>query len=196
MTKTVSRLAEYVSALTIFLVLAGVLRAQEAENRVEYKVTKETQRLEMVVNTSRILTLDKEVPRAMVNNPDIVRVVPLSPSKVQLSALKPGVTQVNLWDEDGTLYTVNLIIMGDAQELEMLLQTEFPQASLRSPAAGDQRRAFGPRRSLGRSEPHRADGRGLLSQGDQQHHRGWCAAGDVARPGDGSVADQAAGAGI
>ncbi len=85
----------------------------------------------MVVNTSRILTLDKEVPRAMVNNPDVVRVVPLSPSKVQLSALKPGVTQVNLWDEDGTLYTINLIIMGDAQELQMLLQSEFPQASLR-----------------------------------------------------------------
>ena len=109
----------------------GRPRAQEAENRVEYKVTKDTQRLEMVVNTSRILAMDKEVPRAMVNNPDIVRVVPLSPTKVQLSAMKPGVTQVNLWDEDGTLHTVNLFIIGDAQELQMLLQTEFPQASIR-----------------------------------------------------------------
>jgi pilus assembly protein CpaC len=50
---------------------------------------------------------------------------------VQLSAIKAGVTQVNLWDEDGNLYTVNLVIIGDAQELDMLLQSEFPQASLR-----------------------------------------------------------------
>src|SRR5690606_4730194 len=98
---------------------------------VEFAVTRSSQQLEMVVNTSRILTLDKEVPRAMVNNPDIVRVVPLSPNKVQLSAVKAGVTQVNLWDEDGNLYTVNLIIIGDAQELNMLLKTEFPQASIR-----------------------------------------------------------------
>ncbi len=131
MANTVRRLAECFSAFSLCWIFVGVLAAQELENRVEYKVTKENQRLEMVVNTSRILTLDKEVPRAMVNNPDVVRVVPLSPTKVQISALKPGVTQVNLWDEDGTLYTVSLIIMGDAQELQMLLQTEFPQASLR-----------------------------------------------------------------
>ena len=87
--------------------------------------------------------MDKEVPRAMVNNPDIVRVVPFSPNKVQLSATKPGVTQVNLWDEDGVLYTVNLIIIGDAQELEMLLQSEFPQASLRVRPLSDQRGAVG-----------------------------------------------------
>jgi pilus assembly protein CpaC len=120
-----------VTALYLVLVLAGQVRGQQETNPVEYAVTRTSQRLEMVVNTSRILTLDKEVPRAMVNNPDVVRVVPLSPSKVQVSALKPGVTQVNLWDEDGNLYTVNLIIIGDAQELDMLLQTEFPQASLR-----------------------------------------------------------------
>ncbi len=131
MANTVRRLTEVISAFSLCFILVGVLTAQERENPVEYRVTKDTQRLEMVVNTSRILKLDKEVPRAMVNNPDVVRVVPLSPTKVQISALKAGVTQVNLWDEDGALHTVNLIIMGDAQELEMLLKSEFPQASLR-----------------------------------------------------------------
>jgi pilus assembly protein CpaC len=119
------------AALCLFLVVASNLYGQQDAGPVEFAVTRTSQQLEMVVNTSRILTLDKEVPRAMVNNPDIVRVVPLSPNKVQLSAVKAGVTQVNLWDEDGNLYTVNLIIIGDAQELNMLLKTEFPQASIR-----------------------------------------------------------------
>ncbi len=140
MVKTVRQFAVILSAFGLLLASSNLLGQIPgprpgtrfvAGNEVEFKVSKASQRLEMVVNTSRILALDKEVPRAMVNNPSIVRVVPLSPNKVQLSATKPGVTQVNLWDEDGTLYTVNLIIIGDAQELEMLLKTEFPQASLR-----------------------------------------------------------------
>ena len=117
-------------ALVLFL-FSNVYGQQQTGNPIDFPVTKDSQRLEMVVNTTRILTTTKEVPRAMVNNPDVVRVVPLSPNKVQLSAVKAGVTQVNLWDEDGRLYTVSLIIMGDAQELQMLMQTEFPQASIR-----------------------------------------------------------------
>ena len=131
MVKSLRYFADILLILPVMLVAVSVLQAQTDGTQVEFRISKPDQNLEMVVNTSRILSLDKEVPRAMVNNPSIVRVVPLSPNKVQLSATKPGVTQVNLWDEDGNLYTVNLIIIGDAQELEMLLQSEFPQASLR-----------------------------------------------------------------
>ena len=131
MVNLISKQTGRISALYLILVVASNLYGQQETGPIEYAITRTSQRLEMVVNTSRILTLDKEVPRAMVNNPDIVRVVPLSPNKVQLSAIKAGVTQVNLWDEDGNLYTVNLVIIGDAQELDMLLQSEFPQASLR-----------------------------------------------------------------
>jgi pilus assembly protein CpaC len=131
MVKKTSKFSACAGTLCLVLFFTTPLWAQQTGNEIEYRITRDSQRLEMVVNTSRILSLDKEVPRAMVNNPELVRVVPLSPSKVQISATKPGVTQVNLWDEDGKLYTVSLIIIGDAQELEMLLTTEFPQASLK-----------------------------------------------------------------
>ena len=121
----------YVALSLILFLITKTYAQQPVGDPVRFPVTKSSQRLEMIVNSTRILKLDKEVPRAMVNNPDLVRVVPLSPSEVQLSALKAGVTEVNLWDEDGELYTVTLIIMGDAQELQILMQTEFPQASIR-----------------------------------------------------------------
>ncbi len=120
-----------VGCVVLAAVTVASCYAEPTQGAIEYRIKRPSQRLELVVNTSRILVLDKEVPRAMVNNPDIVRVVPLSPKKVQLSALKPGVTQVNLWDEDGQLFTVDLVIIGDAQELQMLLSSEFPQASIR-----------------------------------------------------------------
>jgi pilus assembly protein CpaC len=100
-------------------------------NSVIHKLTEATEHQEMTVNTSRILTLDARIPQAQVNNPDIVELTPLSPNQIQLSAKKPGVTQVNLWDEKGQIYSVDVIVFGDARELTMLLQSEFPHCSLR-----------------------------------------------------------------
>ncbi len=103
---------------------------QVAGQPVHFIVNGPTQRLDMIVNTSRILTLEYKVPRLLVSNPEVVRATPLSPNQVQLSALKPGVTQLNLWDENQEVYSVDVIVSGDARELSNLLKAEFPDAAL------------------------------------------------------------------
>src|SRR5262245_58903242 len=65
---------------------------------IVYRVQSATQRLELIVNSSRILTLDKKITQAQVSNTDILDITPLSATQVQISAKKAGVTQVNLWD--------------------------------------------------------------------------------------------------
>jgi pilus assembly protein CpaC len=65
------------------------------------KIEAASERVELTANTSRILTLDHKIPRAQVNNPELVALTPLSPNQVQISAKKPGVTQVNLWADQG-----------------------------------------------------------------------------------------------
>ena len=85
----------------------------------------------MTVNTSQILTLGTRIPRIVVNNPDLVTATPVSETQVQIAARKPGVTQINLWDENGEIYTVDLLIFGDVRELEVNLQRMFPSSSLR-----------------------------------------------------------------
>jgi len=125
------------TSLLVLLLLACCVGVNPVWSRempgdaVEFQVERGHHHLEMVVNSSRILTLAREVPRALVNNPDILRVVPIAPNKVQVSAIKTGVTQVNLWDDEGQLYSVDVIILGDAQELQTLLDSEFPQAAVR-----------------------------------------------------------------
>lgn len=89
------------------------------------------EKLEMVVNTSRILTLQQKIPQAMVNNPDLLTLTPLSPNQFQVSAKKAGMTQVNLWDEKQQIYTVDVVITGDARELMSLLSSEFPSATIK-----------------------------------------------------------------
>jgi pilus assembly protein CpaC len=89
------------------------------------------ERLEMLVNTSRILTLPHRIPEAMVNNKELLSIAALSPTQYQISAKKAGVTQVNLWDEQGQIYTIDVVITGDARELTALLTSEFPSAAIK-----------------------------------------------------------------
>jgi pilus assembly protein CpaC len=96
-----------------------------------YKVRSPSERLEMTVHTSRILTMDQKIPQAQVNNPEVLELTPLSPNQIQVSAKTAGVTQINLWGEDQKLFTIDVIVMGDARELAMVLRSTFPNAALK-----------------------------------------------------------------
>jgi pilus assembly protein CpaC len=98
---------------------------------VKFQVRGPAERLEMTVNTSKVVEFPFDVPRMLVNNPEVVRVIPISSKSVQLSALKAGVTQLNVWDTQDQVTTLDVIVLGDVAELDLALKTLFPQASLR-----------------------------------------------------------------
>ncbi len=124
-------LAAAVTAAATTAPARGQAPSPDSAAALHFRVDGPSQRLEMIVNTSRILTLDKKIPRLQVNNPELVQAQPLSPYKVQLAALRPGVTQINLWDENDEIHTVDVLILGDARELQMLLESQFPNSSLK-----------------------------------------------------------------
>jgi pilus assembly protein CpaC len=102
------------------------------ENKgIVQKITASSDRLEMTVNTSQILTLGSRIPRIVVNNPELLGVTALSATEVQVSAKKVGVTSINLWDENNQAYSVDVTILGDARELELALQTQFPNSAIK-----------------------------------------------------------------
>jgi pilus assembly protein CpaC len=124
------------SALLVGIAIARPANAQMQvqmgdPNSVIRKISERSEKLELTTNSSRILTLDKKIPRVQVNNPELVAVTPLSATDVQISAKKAGVTQVNLWDVDGNIHTIDVMIYGDARELSNALQTQFPHSSIR-----------------------------------------------------------------
>lgn len=124
------RLALLTAALTVSL--TDLADAQQlGRQNIVHKIEAANERLELVVNTSRILTLGAKIPQVQVNNPDVVGVEPLSETQVQLFAKKAGVTQVNLWDENNKVHTIDLVVFGDSQELQFLLESQFPNASLK-----------------------------------------------------------------
>ncbi|NOZ39060.1 MAG: histidine kinase [Planctomycetes bacterium] len=117
--------------LSFTVLLFSLVNSASAQPNVIRNITEPSQRLELTVNTSRILTLEKRVPKMVVNNPELVSVTPISANQIQIAAKKPGVTQINLWDEDDKVYTVDLMIYGDVRELEMALKRLFPESSVK-----------------------------------------------------------------
>jgi pilus assembly protein CpaC len=116
------------------LCAAPAARAQSLQlgsQAIVHKVRATTERMEMTANSSKLLTLDQPIPRAQVNNSEVLELTALSPNEVQVFAKKPGVTQINLWGKDEKVHTIDVMVFGDARELEMIIKTEFPNASVR-----------------------------------------------------------------
>lgn len=121
-------LVSLVSLLGLVSLAAG---QHDGRQPVHFEVSSPVERLDMIVNTSRILTTEHKIPRLLIENQGVVRAQPISPNQVQLSALKPGFTTLTVWDEQDKEHTIDVLVYGDARELENLLMTEFPEASLR-----------------------------------------------------------------
>lgn len=124
------RCAIALAVATLLMPAAASAQQGPVRSAVIQNISKPNDRLEMTVNTSRILTLESRIPRIVVTNPEIVSATPISENQVQIAARKPGVTQINLWDEEGKIYTVDLLIFGDVRELDLMLKKMFPESTI------------------------------------------------------------------
>lgn len=98
---------------------------------VNKNISQSVERLEMLVKSSRILTLEDRIPKFQVHNEGILGATPVSQNQIQIFAKAPGTTQLNLWDTNEKLYTVDVTVMPDAREVEGILATQLPMASLK-----------------------------------------------------------------
>ncbi|MEM9827195.1 MAG: pilus assembly protein N-terminal domain-containing protein [Planctomycetota bacterium] len=101
------------------------------QTMVSRSITQRAEKMDMLVKSSRILKMQKSIPRFQVNNPALISATPIAEDQIQLFAKAPGSTQINLWDSDDNIYTVSLTVVPDASEVEGILQTQLPFASLR-----------------------------------------------------------------
>ncbi len=123
------RLAGVVLATTISL--QAVAQQAPETPAVVQKISAANTRVEMTVNASRILSMDRVIPRAQVANPDLLDFTVLSENQVQIHAKKAGLTTINLWDDKEEVHTVDVIILGDVRELDRLLRAQFPTAAVK-----------------------------------------------------------------
>ncbi len=109
----------------------GPVRLISNETPVSHNISQTVERLEMLVKSSRILTLEARIPKFQVHNEEVLGATPVSQNQIQIFAKTPGTTQLNLWDTEDKLYTVDVTVLADAREVEGILSSQLPFASLK-----------------------------------------------------------------
>jgi pilus assembly protein CpaC len=122
----------WVSAgLACAAVFTGAARSQDSESIIK-RISGEANRLEMTFPSSRILTLEKRIKVATVDNPEVVDVKPLAANRLQAVAKKSGFTTITLEDENGDHHVIDVLVMGDVRELLAKLRAQGIGANIKA----------------------------------------------------------------
>ncbi len=110
---------------------------RESLTSANFEVTQTVQQLEMIVKTSRIVTVKGRIPKFQVHNEELLTATPVAENQIQLFAKAPGATQINLWDTEDRHYTIDVTVVADARMVEGILSSQLPFASLRVTPLGE-----------------------------------------------------------
>lgn len=109
----------------------NAVKLSNGETTVNRTISRSIERVQMLVKNSRILTLEERIPKFQVHNEAILGATPISENQIQIFAKTPGTTQLNLWDTNDKMYTVDVTVTADAREVEGILANQLPFASLK-----------------------------------------------------------------
>jgi pilus assembly protein CpaC len=95
-------------------------------SRESLVVRRQVEDLTMIINSSCQVTLEAGIVRADLHDDKLLSIVPVSADSLLLQAKATGVTQVDLHTEGKQVFTVRVMVIGDARELQGVLAAEFP----------------------------------------------------------------------
>lgn len=127
----------WVVACSLAIVNIGYSQDRSTLTSTSYEVRQPVQQLDMIVKTSRMITLEGRIPKFQVHNEELVSATPVSENQIQIFAKVPGSTQLNIWDSNDRQYTIDISVVADARMVEGILNSQLPFASLNVTPIGE-----------------------------------------------------------
>ena len=155
-----------------------------------YRLTQKKGKFQLVEKFSKIIETNSKIVEARDFDADVISVSPVEVNRLRVQALKPGVTTVNILDENNEVYTVEVFVTGDVRHLQAYLSQLFPSSSV---DAVEVQESVVLRGWVTSARAHyRNDGnRGaILSARPQSNEGGWSSAGDAESQSDGSSTNE------
>lgn len=121
----------------LFAANSGFSQERPTLTSTNYEVRQTIQQLDLIVKSSRVITLDGRIPKFQVYNEEIVSATPVSENQIQVFAKIPGATQLNIWDTNDRQYTIDISVVADARMLETILNSQLPFAALKVTPIGE-----------------------------------------------------------
>lgn len=95
------------------------------------RIQSRNERVQIVTGTARTLELPVTIKQLVAGDPKVLTADPIGKRQIRIKARQPGVTQIDLWDMDGTEYNVEVLVIGDARKLKATLELLFPDTAIR-----------------------------------------------------------------
>lgn len=96
----------------------------------EVKVSSEFESIEVVVGSSRLITMPFSIPRVVIEDPSILSATPLAKDQILVRALATGVTSIGIIDENERSYTIEVNVVSDVRQLQAIINHTFPTANI------------------------------------------------------------------
>src|SRR4051794_18907416 len=114
-------------ALLAAAAVAAIASAQPASADINVASGVNAGQLEVPVNKSQVIRADRPYAKALVGNPDIADIVPISPTSVYVLGKKSGTTSLTLYDRSNNLIAVVDVVVGpDVLTLKRQLSDLLP----------------------------------------------------------------------
>ena len=131
--------ARTLKGLALCAAAAGaLLAAQPALAQVSVATGVGAGELEVPVNKSQVLRVDRAYAKALIGNPDIADIVPISDTSVYVLGKKTGTTSLTLYDGAGRLIAVVDVSVGpDVTSLKRQLSEMLPANEISAAMSND-----------------------------------------------------------
>ena len=131
--ESTSMFSKRVIYFCVCMTLAGYVSADPPSNddgAVRITAAAEAESIKLRSTEQRTLVLPFNVRRLYFGDSQLMKVEPLSPTKIRLSALKPGKTEMRLFSAEGQVQQYDIVIHASLAELKSVLAREFPDEQL------------------------------------------------------------------
>src|SRR3954453_1856206 len=117
---------------------AALLGAQPATAQVSYASGVQAGELDVPVNKSQVLRADRPYSKALIGNPDIADIVPISDTSVYVLGKKAGTTSLTLYDRsNGLIAVVDIVVGPDVMTLKRQLAELMPGTEIAAHMSND-----------------------------------------------------------
>src|SRR5689334_5750342 len=117
---------------------AALMSAQPAVAQISVASGMQAGELDVPVNKSQVLRADRPYSKALIGNPEIADIVPISSTSVYVLGKKTGTTSLTLYDRSNSLIAVVDVVVGpDVTTLKRQLAELIPGTEISARMSND-----------------------------------------------------------
>jgi pilus assembly protein CpaC len=124
-------------AALVAVAAGAIAAAQPAMAQVAVASGIDAGELDVPVNKSQILRVDRPYSKALIGNPDIADIVPITPTSVYVLGKKSGTTSLTLYGQNRLIAVVDVVVGPDVLTLKRQLSDLLPSSPIAARMSND-----------------------------------------------------------